>query len=289
MLSFPNAKINLGLNIIRKREDGYHDLETVFYPVEFKDALEGIQLGVGSRESGVGSLESGAGSGEPGVAFSSSGLTVSGDIKDNLCVKAWELLKKDFPDLPGLQMHLHKIIPMGAGLGGGSADGAFALMMINRLCKLQLSEQQLANYALQLGSDCPFFISNQPCFAGSRGEKLQPVAIDLSGHHFVIVNPGIHISTANAFSQITPRKPERSIIDIIKLPIAQWKELLVNDFEESAGNMHPEITNIKKELYNHGAVYASMTGSGSSVFGIFKGQPIPGFQFNPNWQAYPIK
>jgi len=275
MLSFPNCKINLGLNIIRKREDGYHNLETVFYPVGLKDALEGIKSGVSSLE--------------PGVIFTSSGLEIAGEAKDNLCVKAWDLLKKDFPLLPGIQMHLHKIIPMGAGLGGGSADGAFALMLIDQLCMLNLSDEQLINYALQLGSDCPFFILNKPCFATGRGENMRPIELDLSSYHFVIVDPNIHVSTAKAFSQITPGTPGQSIYDIIQLPIQEWKELLVNDFEKTVSDIHPEISVIKHGLYNEGAVYASMTGSGSSVFGIFDKNIMPAFSFDPAWQVYKIK
>lgn len=275
MLSFPNCKINLGLNIINKRDDGYHDLETVFFPIGLKDVLEAIKSGVSSLESGI--------------EFSSSGLEIIGEAKDNLCVKAWHILKKDFPLLPGIQMHLHKMIPMGAGLGGGSADGAFALMLIDQLCGLGLSQEQLITHALQLGSDCPFFILNKPCFASGRGEKMQSIDLDLSSYDFVIVNPNVHVSTATAFSQIIPGKPEQNILDIIQLPIEEWKNLLVNDFEKIVSNIHPEINAIKKELYEQGAVYASMTGSGSSVFGIFNKEILPTFSFDPSWQVYRIK
>jgi len=193
MVVFPNCKINLGLRIIRKRNDGYHDLETVFYPIPLTDALEVIRV-------------SGA---DTDIAFQSSGLPISGDSTNNLCVKAYQLLKKDFPQLGSVQMHLHKVIPMGAGLGGGSSDGAFALQLINDLFHLQLSKEQLIGYALQLGSDCPFFILNQPCFASGRGEKMEPVALDLSGYHFAIVNPGIHVNTGWAFSQLQLDKPKQ--------------------------------------------------------------------------------
>jgi 4-diphosphocytidyl-2-C-methyl-D-erythritol kinase len=278
MIFFPNCKINLGLNIIRKREDGYHDLETVFYPIGLKDVLEGIKSEVSSLVPGT----------RDGVEFTSSGLPVAGEMNDNLCVKAYHLVKKDFSLLPGIQMHLHKIIPMGAGLGGGSADGAFALILINELCGLNLSQEQLIHYALQLGSDCPFFLLNQPCFATGRGENMQPIELDLSAYHFVLVNPNIHVSTAQAFSQITPAKPGRSIIDIIQQPIQEWKGSLVNDFEKTVSGLYPAIADIKQELYNQGAVYASMTGSGSTVFGIFDRHTVPSFSFDPAWQTYQI-
>lgn len=258
MVVFPNCKINLGLRIIRKRNDGYHDLETVFYPVPFTDALEVIRTSAA----------------DTGVQFQSTGLTISGDIASNLCVKAYQLLKKDFPQLGPVQMHLHKVIPMGAGLGGGSSDGAFALQLINDLFHLQLNREQLIGYALQLGSDCPFFILNQPCFASGRGEKMEPVSLDLSGYHFAIVNPGIHINTGWAFSQL--QLDESGHLDlpdlrtIIQQPLSTWKEELINDFEAPVCKAHPEIASVKQKLYNAGAVYASMTGSGSTVFGLFK-------------------
>jgi 4-diphosphocytidyl-2-C-methyl-D-erythritol kinase len=259
MIVFPPCKINLGLHITRKRPDGYHDLETVFYPLALRDALEAI------RNESV-----------AGIHFTSSGLPIQGDPSDNLCVKAYHLLQKDFPDLPGTSMHLHKAIPMGAGLGGGSADGAFALMLLNRLFHLQLSNEQLAGYALQLGSDCPFFIYGNPCFATGRGEIFEPVAIDLSNYVFIVVAPGIHVSTAEAFAGNNPSQPAISIKDIIRLPPATWKEKLVNDFEAHISQKHPAISEIKNELYRTGAVYASMTGSGSCVYGLFdRGASIP--------------
>lgn len=276
MLLFPNAKLNLGLNIIRKREDGYHDIETVFYPVGLKDALEGIKSGIGSPVGGT----------NAGVSFSSSGLPVAGNTDDNLCVKAYHLLQKDFPGLPPIQLHLHKAIPMGAGLGGGSADGAFTLLLLDQLCQLNLSREQLIRYALELGSDCPFFIVNKPCIATGRGEQIQEIELDLSMYRFVIIHPGIHVSTASAFSQIIPAKPAQTVADIIRLPVHQWKELLVNDFERTVSQMHPEIAAIKQELYQKGAVYASMTGSGSTVFGIFEKGNTPALTTRPTWGSY---
>ncbi|MES2004996.1 MAG: 4-(cytidine 5'-diphospho)-2-C-methyl-D-erythritol kinase [Bacteroidota bacterium] len=274
MVLFPNCKINLGLNIIRKREDGYHDLETVFYPVGLKDALEAIRLPVTGSPSSV--------------SFNSTGLSITGDAKNNLCIKAYHLLQKDFPEICSLQMHLHKAIPMGAGLGGGSADGAFALLLINQMCELNLTEEQLAQYALQLGSDCPFFILNKPCFATGRGEKMQPILLDLSAYHFVLVNPGIHVSTALAFSQIIPGKPTQSLADIIQLPVTEWKKGLVNDFEEPISQHYPAIATIKQELYRKGAVYASMTGSGSTVYGLFPKEINPHLSLDPNWRIFEI-
>ena len=257
MVVFPNCKINLGLRIIRKRNDGYHDLETIFYPIPMNDALEVIRTPATDTN----------------VSFQSSGLTISGDTSNNLCVKAYQLLKKDFPQLGPVQMHLHKVIPMGAGLGGGSSDGAFALQLINDLFHLQLSKEQLIGYALQLGSDCPFFILNQPCFARGRGEKMEPVTLDLSGYHFAIVNPGIHINTGWAFSQLQLDKPKQlelpDLRTIIQQPVPGWKETLINDFEAPVCKAHPEIASVKQQLYDAGAVYASMTGSGSTVFGLF--------------------
>jgi len=274
MVLFPNCKINLGLNIIRKREDGFHDLETVFYPVGLRDALEAVRFGVWDLGFGV--------------EFSSSGLQVLGDKDDNLCVKAYQLLQKDFPELPAVQIHLHKVIPMGAGLGGGSADGAFALQLLNQVCELNLSDEQLIGYALQLGSDCPFFIRNKPCFATGRGEIMQEITLDLSMYRFVIVNPGIHVSTAHAFAKIIPHKPQRSVIEIIHQPIHSWKEQLLNDFEIAVTKQHPEIAFIKEQLYTNGAIYASMTGSGSSVYGLFEQDTPLHLSFDPTYLVYQV-
>lgn len=254
MVVFPNGKINLGLNILRKRADGFHDLETVFYPVMVQDALELVRDPDGSQLP----------------VFSHSGIPVDGPEENNLCLKAWQLIKQDFPDLPGVKIHLHKNIPMGAGLGGGSADAAFMLLMLNEQFRLELSHEQLLNYAAQLGSDCAFFITNQPCFASGRGEQLQPVETDLSAYHIVLINPGIHINTGKAFSKLTPAVPEYRIRDIIQQPVSTWKEKLVNDFEGPVFEEYPSIGAIKDDLYQQGALYAAMSGSGSTVFGIFE-------------------
>lgn len=269
MVSFPNCKINLGLNVIRKREDGFHNIETIFYPLALQDILEVIP----STETHSPSS----------VAFFSSGLSIDGEITDNICVKAYYLLQKKNPALPPVQMHLHKVIPMGAGLGGGSADGAFALKLFNILFELRLSQQQLIDYALQLGSDCPFFIYNQPCFAVSRGEKMQKMELDLSAFTFIIVNPRIHVSTGWAFGQLTPHQPLKSVRQIIQQPITTWKDELINDFEAPVMQSFPEIKSIKKQLYQHGAIYTSMSGSGSTVFGIFENNTLPLMHFPDNY------
>jgi 4-diphosphocytidyl-2-C-methyl-D-erythritol kinase len=260
---FPNCKINLGLNIIGKRRDGYHDLETVFYPVQLKDAIEVIE--------------------NSSLKFSTSGLDIQGSNETNLCVKAFHLLKKYFPHLPAVQMHLHKAIPMGAGLGGGSADGAFTLKLLNKKFDLNLSEKQLIDYSLQLGSDCPFFIINKPCYATGRGEILERLQLDLSNYKIVLVHLGVHISTAWAFENIKPLKPVKLIKEIIHQPISSWKYELTNDFEEPVFKKHPEIKKIKDDLYNAEAIYASMTGSGSSVYGIFEKEKTISLSFPENY------
>ena len=281
MILFPNCKINLGLNILKKRDDGFHDLETVFYPLMLKDVLEIIPTTNNQNQTPNTKqvLLEITNSKFEIPSFSSSGLTIEGDSSSNLCVKAYQLLKNDFPNLPSIKIHLHKSIPIGAGLGGGSADGAFTLKLLNEKFKLKLSTEQLINYALQLGSDCPFFIINQPCFATARGEVLNPIKLDLSAYKFVIVNPGIHVNTGWAFSTITPSIPKKSIRQIIQQSITTWKNELVNDFEISISKVHVEIASIKQQLYTAGATYASMSGSGSTVFGIFEKEINPNLSF----------
>lgn len=253
MVCFPNCKINLGLHITGKRPDGFHSLETVFYPVGLTDIMEIISAA--------------------SLSFQSTGLSIPGTADSNLCLKAYHLLKKDFPDLPPVKIYLHKTIPMGAGLGGGSADGAFALQLLNNKYKLNLSNNQLISYAAELGSDCPFFILNQACYATGRGEILEPIALDLSAWHFVLVNPGIHIPTKWAFEQITPGPSGKDLKAIMQLPVENWKEQLSNDFEAPIAKAHSVIQEIKHELYAAGASYAAMSGSGSTVFGLFREKP----------------
>jgi 4-diphosphocytidyl-2-C-methyl-D-erythritol kinase len=264
VIVFPNCKINLGLHILRKRADGFHDLQTVFYPIPLQDGLEVIQNVSSSAKE---------------IEFTSSGLAIDVPPENNICYKAYHLLKKDFSQLPSVKIHLHKTIPSGAGLGGGSADGAFTLLLLNKKFNLDLTEEKLIHYALQLGSDCPFFIINQSCFATGRGENLEKVGLDLSAYKIVLVNPGIHVNTGRAFSQTTPNSERKSLKEIITLPVAEWKQNLKNDFEETVFTQHPEIKNIKKQLYEAGALYASMSGSGSTVYALFQKNDQPQLQF----------
>ena len=250
MVSFPNCKINLGLRILRKREDGYHDLETIFYPLPVRDVLETVRANE--------------------LRFYPTGLPIPGDPSQNLAAKAFHLLKGDFPQLPFVAIHLHKNIPIGGGLGGGSSDGAFMLQLLNSQFQLGLTPDQLMTYAARLGSDCPFFLLNKPCLANGRGERLEPLALDLSSYSFLIVHPGIHISTARAFSLCTPSAAGPSLKDSITRPVTTWADTLVNDFEEPVFREHPVLRTIKQQLYDRSAIYASLTGSGSSLFGIFE-------------------
>ncbi len=253
MVAYPNAKINLGLRVTGKRPDGYHELETVFYPVDWCDILEALPA-------------------DGTAVFTSSGIPIPGDEQSNLCLKAVALLKEG-RDLPPVSIHLHKLIPMGAGLGGGSSDGAFMLRMLNDLFNLQLKDETLAALALRLGSDCPFFIQNKPVWATGRGEELTAIPLSLKGHSLVIVKPPVHVSTAEAFSRVKPAVPGKSIRELILKPLTEWKNVIINDFEEPIFSLHPEIGQLKELFYRHGALFASMSGSGSSVYGIFDGDP----------------
>ncbi len=249
MISFPPCKINLGLNVVSKRTDGYHNLETCFYPIPFTDALEVIRTDK--------------------FSFQASGNAIPGNADDNLCVKAYALLKKDF-NLAPVTIHLHKVIPSGAGLGGGSSDGAHTLRLLNQVFELRLSIEKLKSYALLLGSDCPYFIEDKPMLGSGRGELLNDISISLSGKSLVLVKPDVHVSTAEAYAGITPVRPQLAIQKILKRPVSQWKDQLKNDFEESVFKKYPVINGIKQKLYQQGASYASMSGSGSCVFGIFE-------------------
>ena len=256
MISYPNAKINLGLNVVQRRPDGFHDIESVFYPVPWRDILEIVPAKEGRGE----------------VAFTSSGLEIPSDGNPNLCEQVYSLMHDEF-GLSGVKMHLHKIVPIGAGLGGGSADAAFTAIMLNKLFELKLSADKLEQIVGQVGSDCPFFWENKPMFVFGRGEKMRPIDLDLSDYHVLIVNPNIHISTKEAYAGVQPSPP---VIDLEMLPSIEvdgWKDILVNDFETSIFPNYPLIKEIKDELYNLGALYASMTGSGSTLFGIFKEVP----------------
>ena len=278
MLFFPNCKINLGLKITGKRADGYHNIVTVFFPVPYNDVIEIIDNKEDSDE----------------IEFTQSGISIVGDQNDNLCIKAWQLLKNNFPKLPSVKLYLHKAIPMGAGLGGGSADGAATLLLLNQKYLLNISETQLISYALQLGSDCPFFIINKPCLASGRGELLQPISLTLKGYQLVVVNPGIHVNTGWAFSQLNLEANNvidnaltiESLSNIILGDMVNWKDELKNDFEQPVFEKFPAIEVVKNTLYEKGAVYASMSGSGSTVFGIFKENKIPHFNFPSNYLVF---
>ena len=239
-----------------KRADGYHDLETVFYPVPLKDAAEITTIP--PRKD------------HPEFDLTLTGTQIPGELSNNLCTKAWQLIRNDFPAIPAVRMHLHKAIPIGGGLGGGSSDGAITLILLNEELKLNLSTEKLLDYALKLGSDCPFFILNKPCYATGRGEKMEEIHVPLSGYHFVIVDPDIHISTAEAFRDLTVNTNQTSSIrEIVTTSPDTWKGKLVNQFEEPVFRKHPELESIKQKLYDSGATYASMTGTGSCIYGIF--------------------
>lgn len=254
MIIYPNAKINLGLHVIEKRSDGFHNIETVFYPVAWEDILE--VLPDPSKESGV--------------SFSSSGIPIPGDAKDNLCVKAYELISKDYP-MPAVKVHLHKIIPIGAGLGGGSSDAAFFIKALNEIFELNLAWGELHHYAKQLGADCSFFITNKPVLAEGKGDQLESIAVSLRGMYVAIVYPGIHVNTAEAYGGITPKKPIIALENlIVETPIEKWKDVLINDFEKTVFEKFPAIKALKEKMYERGAIYSAMSGSGSAVFGVFE-------------------
>ncbi len=268
MVSFPNCKINLGLHITGKRTDGFHNLETVFYPIDIKDAIEIIPT-----------------TSDKDILFTSSGKIVTVKEEDNLCVKAYKILKKDYPQIDNVKMHLHKNIPMGAGLGGGSANASAVLVLLNDLFALNITTEKLIEYALQLGSDCPFFILNKPSFASSRGEVLQPAQIDISAYKIMIVNPGIHVNTGNAFAALNPSdfSTAGQLENIVTRNIHSWKEGLKNDFEKSVFKQYPQIEKIKNTMYANGAIYSAMSGTGSTVFGIFENEKSDVINFPANY------
>ncbi len=255
MIIFPNCKINLGLNVTSKRPDGYHNLETVFYPLPLRDILEIIPAPDGL------------------TSFRSTGLPIPGIPEQNLCVKAFRSLADEF-HIPPVKIHLHKVVPMGAGLGGGSADCAFTLRLLNELFELRLDDSGMEQLASRLGSDCAFFIRNHPVFATGKGDHFEPVSIDLSAYRIVLVVPPFHVNTALAYAGISPAVPQVSVKNIENVPVEEWKKFLANDFETSVFAKFPEIGHLKEKLYASGALYASMTGSGSAVYGLFaKDQP----------------
>ncbi len=261
MVAFPNAKINIGLNIVEKRIDGFHNIESCFYPVPCCDVLEILPAKT--------------------TTFKTDGISIPGDENSNLCLKAYNVLNADF-DLPNFSFHLLKVIPIGAGLGGGSADGAFALKLINEMAGLNLSINQLEFYAKKLGSDCAFFIENKPKYCFEKGDVFMATSLDLSGKYLVLVNPNIHISTAEAYAGVKPMKSSFNYKNIANTPIENWKINVKNDFENRLFPKYPILQEIKNELYHVGAQYASMTGSGSTLYGIFEGEPSIDF-FEKYW------
>lgn len=248
MIGFTPCKINLGLHVVEKRPDGYHNIETCFVPVPWFDVVEVIP----ARE----------------FRFSASGLPVPGAVPDNLCVRAYRLLQTEF-QLPPAEVHLHKQVPMGAGLGGGSSNGAGVLRLLNDVFELGLSHETLRRYAARLGSDCPFFIEGRPMLGEGRGELLTPVSLPLDGCWLALVKPDVHVATAAAYAGIAPRVPAQPLRSVLQMPVHAWREALVNDFEPGVASRYPVIAEIKQELYKMGAAYAAMSGSGAAVFGIF--------------------
>lgn len=248
MIVYPNAKINLGLNVLKQRANGYHEISSVFYPVkELFDILEIVPYN--------------------DFSFSSSGIEIPG--KSNICTKAFDLLKADY-DVGNVKIHLHKMIPIGAGLGGGSADGVFVLKALNELFELNLTNHQLEKYALKLGADCPFFIENTPKYVTGIGEQMTAIDLDLSDYEIKFIFPELHISTAEAYAGVIPKKDETNLLDLISKPIANWKEEVRNDFEVSAFKKYSDLSKMKANLYAEGAIYASMTGSGSAIYGVLR-------------------
>lgn len=248
MLTFPTAKINLGLRIIEKRPDGFHNLQSCFYPVGWSDVLEVIPAST--------------------IGFTSSGLPIPGAPETNLCIQAYKLLAADFA-LPPVQLHLHKLVPIGAGLGGGSADAAFTLNLLNDRFKLDLNTTTLESYARRLGSDCAFFVQNRPRYCLEKGDVFEDIALDLGGYYLLLVYPNLAISTAEAYAGIRPHRPETDLYTDLKAPIDSWRTRIQNDFEHSLFPKYPVLPAVKQQLYKMGAVYSSMSGSGSTLYGIF--------------------
>ena len=269
MITFPIAKINLGLNVVEKRPDGYHDLQTVFYPVPIKDALE-----VQTMNEGFPS--------DVDCDLKVTNLAIEGDEQKNLVVRAYKLLKEDFPTLPRIHTHLWKGIPTQAGMGGGSSDCAYMIRLLNELFGLRMSDEQMIAYAARLGADCAFFIKSTPCYAEGIGERMQPIALDLKGWYIGVVRPDIPVPTREAFSRIHPHYPEKCCKEVVMEPVETWRGVLTNDFEESVFALHPEIGSVKEELYKRGATYAAMSGSGSALFGLFREKPDRLSELFPN-------
>ena len=287
MITFPNAKINIGLNVVAKRADGYHDIETVFYPVLLQDALEvkpmrpldpvqlrkRLEAGLLVQPDDVflrnPLLRRRKEEEIPCCSLEMTGNEFPFKAADNLVVKAYLLLQQDF-DLPSIDIKLHKHIPSGAGLGGGSSDCAFMITLLNRRFNLRMRDSMMERYAARLGSDCAFFISNTPAMATGRGEILNPVSLSLKGYTILLVKPDVSVSTAEAYASLTPKQPEIPLANAIKRPVTEWKDCVFNDFETTVFAKYPLLADIKRKLYSMGAVYASMSGSGSTVYGLFR-------------------
>lgn len=260
MITFPVAKINLGLNVVEKRADGYHNLQTVFYPVPIMDALEIVPMSDGFPS-------------DVDCDLKVTNITIEGDEQRNLVVRAYQLLKTDYPELPRVHAHLWKGIPSQAGMGGGSSDCGYMIRLLNETFDMGLSSERMQQYAARLGADCAFFIESRACYAEGIGELLQPIDLDLSGWHIGVVRPDIPVPTKEAFSRIHPHYPALNCRDVVKQPVETWRDRLTNDFEESVFVLHPEIGAVKEQLYKMGATYAAMSGSGSALFGLFKDEP----------------
>ena len=257
MITFPIAKINLGLNVVEKRADGYHNLQTVFFPVPLLDALDVQEMGAEFPS-------------QYDCDLKVSNIHIDGDEQRNLVVRAYNLLKQDFPDMPRVHAHLYKGIPTQAGMGGGSSDCGFMITLLNKMFNLGLSDEQMIQYAARLGADCAFFILNKPCYAEGIGEKLQPIQLSLSGWYLSLVRPDIPVSTREAFALIKPHYPEFNCKEVVQLPVEEWRGKLTNDFEDSVFAVHPELGAVKDRLYQLGATYAAMSGSGSTLFALSK-------------------
>ncbi|MDP2386480.1 MAG: 4-(cytidine 5'-diphospho)-2-C-methyl-D-erythritol kinase [Bacteroidota bacterium] len=272
MVNFPNAKINLGLNIIEKRQDGFHNIETVFYPIDWCDSVEVIE----NKKYRTGDLS---------CDLSLSGLIVDGNSQDNLIVKAFNLLRLR-NEIPPIKVYLHKVIPMGAGLGGGSSDAAFFMKLLNQQFELKISDSNLKLEAAKLGSDCAFFVENKPVYAKGKGDEFSSIDVSLKDYKIVVVYPNIHSNTQLAYSRVIPKKPRYELKDIVLKGPLSWREKLTNDFEDSIFHHFPEIKELKQLLYNHEAIYSSLSGSGSSVFGIFKSNQLVNLQLPPHYRSF---
>ncbi|MGZ3866209.1 MAG: 4-(cytidine 5'-diphospho)-2-C-methyl-D-erythritol kinase [Bacteroidia bacterium] len=273
MICFPNAKINLGLNITEKRADGFHNIETLFYPVQWRDSLECIENKSYKK-------------GDDKMKLTLSGIGLGGNVQNNLVAKAYKLLDEKY-ELAPVKAHLHKAIPMGAGLGGGSADGAFFIKLLNEKFELKIPVKEQINFARQLGSDCAFFIENKPVFASEKGDVFAKAEVDLSKYFIVLVYPAVHSNTAEAYKGIVPAKPEEALTKVITGGIKTWKNKLVNDFEKNLFLRFPVLEKIKSDFYNAGAAYAAMSGSGSAMFGIFpKEIDVKQFNFPVNYLTW---